>query len=487
MKKLPVVLAVSIAFMLSGCIGDDDMAIHITTLEQLQAMKDDLTADYILDNDIDASATVGWNEGLGFEPIGDWNTGFSGSFDGQNHIITNLYINRPGELTGLFGWIKVGATVENVTLFNVNITGGSDAGGLYVGGLAGDLGQLAEAPYGYVTNCHITGSVRGGTLGAFYAGGLAGWCGRTHVSGCSYVGVVEGTNCSGGLFGRTVSGNVSQCSAVADVTAETWGFSCGGLIGFVYGDSVITRCWSGGSVGGGTSTVGGLIGLMREILGTPSMSDCYSTAQVSATADGAVAGGLIADIRDCSMARCYSTGTVSTGEWGVVGGLVGSVQNATVVNSFWDTESSGIATSAGGTGKTTAEMKTKSTFTGWDFDTIWGICEAPYIKTYPWLQWEAFECQMLDKEAPWKEDVIKPTGEVQVETPRRSGNWVTLEDVMRIHTSSGKDTSSPRAPIEIGQAEVLVSNISRNFNSFEEASNWYKNLEGNALQIKLGY
>jgi len=35
------------------------MTIHITTLDQLQAMKDNLSEDYILDNDIDASATSG--------------------------------------------------------------------------------------------------------------------------------------------------------------------------------------------------------------------------------------------------------------------------------------------------------------------------------------------------------------------------------------------------------------------------------------------
>jgi len=91
-----------------------------------------------------------------------------------------------------------------------------------------------------------------------------------------------------------------------------------------------------------------------------------------------------------------------------------------------------------------------------------------------------------DKEAPWKEDILEPTGEVKVEIPRRSGEWTALEDVMRIHTSNGKDTSSPRAPIEIGQAELLCCNISKNFNSFEAASVWYKNLEGYATQISLG-
>jgi len=87
---------------------------------------------------------------------------------------------------------------------------------------------------------------------------------------------------------------------------------------------------------------------------------------------------------------------------------------------------------------------------------------------------------------PWEEDVLEPTGEVKVEIPRRSGQWTTLGNVMRIHTSNGKDTSSPRAPVEIGQAEVTCSNIDKDFNSFEEASDWYKNLEGYAVQIKVG-
>jgi hypothetical protein len=55
--------------------------------------------------------------------------------------------------------------------------------------------------------------------------------------------------------------------------------------------------------------------------------------------------------------------------------------------SFWDIETSGEPNSAGGTGKTTAEMKTMSTFTdaGWDFVEIWGIGEN---QTYPFLRTE---------------------------------------------------------------------------------------------------
>ena len=65
-----------------------------------------------------------------------------------------------------------------------------------------------------------------------------------------------------------------------------------------------------------------------------------------------------------------------------VGGLVG-VDSGVISNSFWDTQGSGQSTSAGGTGKTTSQMKQQATFTGWDFTDTWGIFEN---KTYPLLK-----------------------------------------------------------------------------------------------------
>ncbi len=92
-----------------------------------------------------------------------------------------------------------------------------------------------------------------------------------------------------------------------------------------------------------------------------------------------------------TVTQCYSTGAVSGTGWDV-GGLVGSILWPSVVTgSFWDTQTSGQTTSDGGTGKTTAEMQTASTFldaglpagAGWDFVNIWGIGEN---QTYPYLR-----------------------------------------------------------------------------------------------------
>lgn len=96
-------------------------------------------------------------------------------------------------------------------------------------------------------------------------------------------------------------------------------------------------------------------------------------------------GGLVGDNRD-SISNCYSTGSVSGSSY--VGGMAGINYSGSISSSFWDEDASGQTTSDGGTGKTTVEMKTLSTFTAasWDFVEIWDIGENqtyPYLRVYP--------------------------------------------------------------------------------------------------------
>jgi len=508
MRKLLVVLTILVG-LLSGCIGGDDMT-HISTLEQLQAMKDNLSEDYILDNDIDASPTSGWNGGTGFEPVGNYDNHFTGSFDGQGHKITNLYINRPAtNYVGLFGVVDMSKEIKNLTPEDWNITG------------AGGIACLIGWTYG--TAPKISGVTVSGELNApSQVGGLIGMdtTDGMDISNChSNITISSGGTGHhskiGGLIGEAWDNvTFTKCSAIVSITTtdavdEYKDIShIGGLIGCCSGSGCkISKSFAKGSITGGNSNdnivwIAGLIGAPGS---NTDISDSY--AQVDIKVGNAInvlgdMGGFIGLVYGTCV-NCYSTGKIEYGTGGTVtsiGGFSGYV-NDPATNCFWDTESSGMSESAAGTGKTTAEMKTKSTFTNWDFDTIWGICEAPsYVATYPWLQWEAIECEAVDREAPWKEDILTGIegtfegddwngafGIAKVEIPRRSGNWIQLGDIMRIHTSRGKDASSPRVPIEIGQAEITVSNISKKFNSLEEASEWYKSLEGYAMQIWLGF
>jgi hypothetical protein len=90
------------------------------------------------------------------------------------------------------------------------------------------------------------------------------------------------------------------------------------------------------------------------------------------------------------ISNCYSTGAVSGSSY--VRGFVGYGSNP-VTNSFWDIQTSGTTSGTLGVGKTTAEMKTKSTFTGWSFPTLWKIHEPV---SYPKLSWQNFAVSDLD-------------------------------------------------------------------------------------------
>ena len=102
------------------------------------------------------------------------------------------------------------------------------------------------------------------------------------------------------------------------------------------------------------------------------------------------------------ITNCYATGKV-LGK-GEVGGLVGFVVIGLVEVEacFWDIETSGQTNSAGGIGKTTAEMQIATTFleAGWDFvdktengtEDIWWIDEG---QDYPRLWWERSTDDML--------------------------------------------------------------------------------------------
>lgn len=148
----------------SGTIDDPYI---IMDVDDLQDMEDHLTAYYELGADIDASDTITWNLGVGFNPVGSAALGqwFEGHLDGNGRTITDLFINRPSEdAIGLFGQIKLGVTIKDVHIRACNITGGSFVGAL--------VGYIQTPSLGVITidTCSSTGTV----TGYDYVGGLIG-------------------------------------------------------------------------------------------------------------------------------------------------------------------------------------------------------------------------------------------------------------------------------------------------------------------------
>jgi outer membrane protein assembly factor BamB len=355
----------------------------ITNASELQTIGDDLDATYALVSDIDASDTVRWNGGEGFTPIGEnpaTGDAFTGTVDGRGHNITGLTVTRPNEKRiGLFSAVSGAGTVKTVSLVGVNITGGDRVGGLIgenAGGTIRDSsvsGQIegsyivgalvAENEAGTVSDSYANGTVSGDTR----VGGLVGRVLGT-VSGSYATGNVSGTDMIGGLVGENHNfATVTESYATGTVTGSG---ETGGLIGRNVGS--VSKSIALGAVTGENS-VGGLVGRNGYSESVPdqqgSVKRSYARGSVTATTDNG--GGLVGQNDAGDITQTYAIGRVSGS--GALGGLVGD-NGGTVVDSYWDTESSGLAVSAGGTGLTAADMTgaaARDTMTGFDFSETW--------------------------------------------------------------------------------------------------------------------
>jgi hypothetical protein len=328
-------------------------------------------------------------------------TKFTGVFDGNGNTISNFTYRSSGKsYIGLFSYIdSPNAEIKNLGLLNTNIDAGSN--GDYVGSITGRLENgtvidcFAEGGRVSGNNCvgGLVGENSGGTISGSYTtvvvsgdwavGGLMGISRYGMISNCHAIGPVAGEDEAGGLVGANVGGTIANCYASGLVDGGKYGYEIGGLVGGNWENSIISESYAAGSVLG-EELVGGLVGYNKNTI-----SNCYACGTV--TGNNSSVGGLVgASWRVSTISNCYATGLVEGGDF-FGGGLVGFgwwSTNDVVIASFWNIETSGQSSSAGGTGKTTAEMQTKNTFTsaGWDFTTsVWTIKEN---EDYPRLWWE---------------------------------------------------------------------------------------------------
>jgi len=317
-----------------GGTGTQSDPYLIRTAEQMNtigAASGDWNKNFQLRADID----LGEYTGTAFNIIGtDAERSFNGIFDGNDHTISNLSLRTTHQwCTGLFGCVS--GQIKNLGLIDPDVF----AQGGKVGSLVGDLNQ------GSVTSCYVEGA---------------------SVSGNNYI---------GGLVGST-SGRISYCYSTGTVSGNGY---VGGLVGYVT-DATVNSSYSRANVTGNLE-VGGLAGMTTDEASV--LSNSYATGSVKG---GTYAGGLVGQVERGSAYRCYSTGEVSGNQY--VGGFTGYIRVlGSTTHCFWDTQTSGWSTSAGGTGKTTVEMQTITTFTdvAWDFRDFWTICEGT---NYPVLMWQ---------------------------------------------------------------------------------------------------
>lgn len=375
----------------------------ISNVTQLQAMENDLAGNYYLTQNIDASVTSGWDGGAGFDPIDT----FTGTFDGNGFTISDLFINRPvNQKNGLFGRVDGPAKIANITLSNVDIAGDD-----YCGALIGEI-RSSTGNNVIVQNCHSSGTIKhdsglqdtwyGGLIGGINVNSATGTCFIYDCSSSVFVDLTAGSSGGkecGGLIGRASRSTIGNCFATgnvtnpADVGSRMAGFigrtqmgtviadcyatgtimaylETGGFAGEITDDTTIDRCYATGTVLGATEQEAG--GFVGEVVGAMcAITDCYAWVDVTGDQD---IGGFVgsATTGSATYDNCYSIGT-ATGNT-TVGGFAGSGDGVgTAV--YWDTETSGNATSDGDleeVGHTTTWLKTNPNYpVSWDFDTIW--------------------------------------------------------------------------------------------------------------------
>ena len=227
-----------------------------------------------------------------FNGIGSAGQPFTGMFDGQGHTISHVTVNAPeGENAGFFNVVK-GATIRDLKLVDVEITGKTNVGGL-VGNaqVQLDSSDLSKNVANLIGGCSVSGTVTGTKT----VGGL--------------VGLNEGKTDPQTLF--SIASAVDKCAASVTVNGKEM---TGGLVGKNGG--TITKSSSGGTVKGDTTT-GGLVG--------DSSGDIYDSHTSCTVAGRSHTGGFVG-FSDGAVKNCYSIGGVSGTDY--TGGFAGVISRA---------------------------------------------------------------------------------------------------------------------------------------------------------------
>jgi len=301
-----------------------------------------------------------YNEGLGWAPVGSELQPFNGSYDGNGFTIDSLYINRiEGPLVAFFAWVE-DASLQNIGLSNVNISGNGIVSGLAI-----------NAVNTTVNNCFVTGTVIS-SMTAYCSGLIAIADVATTVTDCYTECIVAAYAYSAGLIAVN-KGTVINSYSKLNMTVG-YGF-ISGLIAVNGG--TVSNCYSEIINSSCSMNLAGF-----ACVNSGKISECYSVGNLSATSG--VAGFVL--MNEGNISNCYSANTLDASTSLV--GFTGTAEDGSEVNnSFWDTDLSGITESAAGTGLPTDSMKLQSVFTdaGWNFSTTWNMGDATN-NGYPYLR-----------------------------------------------------------------------------------------------------
>lgn len=217
-----------------------------------------------------------------WEPIGNGSKRYSGTFDGNGHTISNLYIKVQRDGVGFFGYMEYG-TIKNIVFDNAQVenTGNNykyPYTGIVVGAAFGTLQNLKT-----LKNCSVKSSARAlggiaGTItqscsnlennatvsGIYEVGGIAGSFSQYTLSSCVNNGMVTENSSGecGGIVGFLSSGTIEDCANYGNVTGTN---EIGGIVGCAQDNSTIKRTLSSGDITSQESSAGIIVGNAASI------------------------------------------------------------------------------------------------------------------------------------------------------------------------------------------------------------------------------
>ncbi len=403
---LVAIMMISAMPMSAIAVTNTDGYIKVRTVEDLYSIRYDLTANYILMNDIDltnATAVGGeWDfNGNGWNPIGSsdvyGSTEFSGIFDGGGYSIIGMRIDLSNSYEGIGSerciglFSNVTGSICNLNLKNVNINyKHSEANGQTITGAI-----TAKANNAQIANCSVSGL----------------------ITNESYNMNNDIHNITGGLIGTADNCIINNCKNTANVSG---GYTVGGIVGNASGESKIDSSYNAGSVtadiakgrlytlksiGSGyygtqykytyTSIVSGIANGSNSV----KITNCYNSGDVigiskddqtpSYPSSNYIYDANVYGIsNETNIELCYNIGQLSTKD------VKYALGYGTVINSYY---LSGMGqSSTGATPLTESQMKKQSMYSNFDFENIWET-DPNAIYPYPQLKNNIQDNRILEK------------------------------------------------------------------------------------------
>lgn len=335
-----------------------DGYIGIYDAADLDAVRNNLAASYMLMNDIDLSSWGAWT------PIGGV-SGFTGTFEGNGHTIRNMVIDDATiyEDAGLFSVLK-GATVRNIEKISGHI------------------------------DCRSSPVLR--------AGAVAGEAYSSNISRCS--------------SDVVISYKDGEPNGTSYTSASGMRLCAGGIVGISWENTLIEECFNTGTITGiATATPMNIGGIVGWFCGTSQVKNCFNCGALSAKTGyvescvGGITGGQFT-ARSCSIACSYNTGSLScqTGDYefdrvyvgGISGYVIGNAGSNTISNCYYSSEApAGVGSvrvwlkegydvniSVDTESRDYSAMQSQSTYSGFDFSSVWTM--NPSISTFPVFRWQ---------------------------------------------------------------------------------------------------